>query len=122
MTAERGARPVTRLFHQALTDELLASRHQLSDESALFDMLLGQVEHVGWQDRYSREHVAEHAVAGHRFDQLLEDPHYLLSVDPGRLVPHLDAARSPRRKPPPPCTGKALTTSPTRPSQYGPVS
>jgi hypothetical protein len=27
-TTERGARPVTRLFHQALTDELLAIRHQ----------------------------------------------------------------------------------------------
>ena len=39
-TTERGARPVTRLFHQALTDELLAARHQPSDESALLDMLL----------------------------------------------------------------------------------
>ena len=44
---ERGARPVTRLFHQALTDELLAQRHQPSDESALLDMLLGQAEHTG---------------------------------------------------------------------------
>ena len=32
-TPERGARPVTRLFHQALTDELLAIRHQPSDEA-----------------------------------------------------------------------------------------
>jgi hypothetical protein len=32
---------VTCLFHQALTDELLAARHQTSDESALLDMLLG---------------------------------------------------------------------------------
>ena len=29
-----------------------------------------------------------------RLDQLLEDPLYLLAVDPARLVPHLDAARS----------------------------
>ena len=62
-TTERGARPVTRLFHQALTDELLAPRHQPSDESALFDMLLGQAERTGWQDRYLREHAAEHAAA-----------------------------------------------------------
>ena len=62
-TTERGARPVTRLFHQALTDELLAPRHQPSDESALLDMLLGQAEHTGWQDRYLREHAAEHAAA-----------------------------------------------------------
>ena len=93
-TTERGARPVTRLFHQALTDELLAPRHQPSDESALLDMLLGQAEHTGWQDRYLREHAAEHAAAAGRLDQLLEDPHYLITVDPARLVPHLDAARS----------------------------
>ena len=93
-TTERGARPVTRLFHQALTDELLAPRHQPSDESALLDMLLGQAERTGWQDRYLREHAAEHAAAAGRLDQLLEDPHYLLTVDPARLVPHLDAARS----------------------------
>ena len=93
-TTERGARPVTRLFHQALADELLAPRHQPSDESALLDMLLGQAEHVGWQDRYLREHTAEHAAAAGRIDQLLEDPHYLLTVDPARLVPHLRTARS----------------------------
>ena len=93
-TTERGARPVTRLFHQALTDELLAPRHQPSDESALLDMLLGQAEHTGWQDRYLREHAAEHAAAADRLDQLLEDPLYLITVDPARLVPHLDAARS----------------------------
>ena len=92
--AERGARPVTRLFHQALADELLAARHQPSDESVLLDMLLGQAERAGWQDRYLREHVAEHAAAADRLDQLLEDPHYLLTVDPARLVPHLDTARS----------------------------
>ena len=91
---ERGARPVTRLFHQALTDELLALRHQPSDESALLDILLGQAEHTGWKDRYLRDHVAEHAVGADRLDQLLEDPRYLLAVDPARLVPHLDAARS----------------------------
>ena len=93
-TTERGTRPLTRLFHQALTDELLTSRHQPSDENALLDMLLGQAQHTGWQDRYLREHVAEHAAAAGRLDQLLGDPLYLLTVDPGRLVPHLDAARS----------------------------
>ena len=93
-TAERGARPVTRLFHQALADELLAPRHQLSDESALLDMLLGQAEDTGWQERYLREHAAEHAAAAGRLDQLLEDPNYLITVDPARLVPYLDAVQS----------------------------
>ena len=93
-TTERGARPVTRLFHQALTDELFAPRHQPSDDSALLDMLLGQAEHPGWQERYLREHGPEHAAAAGRLDQLLENPHYLLALDPARLVPHLDTARS----------------------------
>ena len=93
-TTDRGARPVTRLFHQALTDELLAARHQPGDESVLLDMLLDQAERSGWHDRYLREHVAEHAASAGRLDQLLEDPHYLLAVDPARLVPHLDAALS----------------------------
>jgi WD40 repeat protein len=93
-TTERGTRPVTRLFHQALTDELLAGRHQPGDESALLDMLLGQAARTGWQARYLLDHVAEHAAAAGRIDQLLEDPHYLLAVDPARLVPHLDAAQS----------------------------
>lgn len=38
-TSGHGARPVTRLFHQALADELLAARHQPSDESVLRDVL-----------------------------------------------------------------------------------
>ena len=93
-TTDHSARPVTRLFHQALTDELLAARHQPSDESALLNMLLGQAEHTGWRDRYLHEHAAEHAAAAGRLDRLLEDPHYLITVDPARLVPHLDSARS----------------------------
>src|SRR5205814_69486 len=91
---ERGIRPVTRLFHQALADELLAARYQTSDESVLLDLLLGKAERAGWQDRYLRDHAAEHAAAAGRLDQLLEDPHYLLAVDPARVVPHLDAVRS----------------------------
>jgi WD domain, G-beta repeat len=93
-TAEHGARPVTRLFHLALVDELLAPRHQPSDESAMLDMLLSQAARTGWEDRYLRDYAADHAAAAGRLDQLLEDPNYLIAVDPTRLVPHLDAARS----------------------------
>ena len=93
-TTERAARPVTRLFHEALTDELLAVRHQPSDESALLDMLLDRAERTRWQDRYLREHAAEHAASADCLDQLLMDPRYLITVHPARLVPHLDAARS----------------------------
>ena len=121
-TTERGARPVTRLFHQALTDELLAPRHQPSDESALLDMLLGQAERTGWQDSYLREQAAEHAAAGGRLDQLLKDPLYLITVDPARLVPTSTQRDPSRRGPPPPCTGKAPTSSPTSTRPCGPAS
>ena len=93
-TPVRGAGPLTRLFHQALTDELLAARHQPDDEGVLLDILLGQAARMGWQDGYLRDHAAEHATAADRLDQLLEDPHYLFTVDPARLMPHLRAARS----------------------------
>src|SRR5262249_34990068 len=66
----------------------------------LLDMLLGQAARTGWQAHYLRDHVAEHAAAADRLDQLLEDPHYLIAVDPARLVPHLDAARSAPARPP----------------------
>ena len=93
--ASGGARPVTRLFHQALADELLTARNQVtSDESLILNMLLDQAKDANWQVPYLREHAAEHAAAGGRLDELLADPHYLLAVSPGRLVPHLDTARS----------------------------
>jgi WD40 repeat protein/V8-like Glu-specific endopeptidase len=92
---ERGARPVTRLFHQSLTDELLAPpRCRSDDESAILDMLLDRAKRTSWRDRYLREHAAEHATAADRLDQLLDDALYLITVDPARLVPHLDGARS----------------------------
>lgn len=95
-TADRRSRPVTRLFHQALTDELLGARHRPSDEGALFDVLLDQAERIGWQVNYLREHAAEHAAAIGRLDQLLEDPDYLLHADMTRLLPLLPAqAESP---------------------------
>jgi WD40 repeat protein len=93
-STEGGARPVTRLFHQALADELLAARHQPSDESLLLDVFLSRAGRTVWQDRYVREHAAEHASAASRLDQLLDDPLYLVTVDPARLVPYLDTARS----------------------------
>ena len=95
ITADRGARPVTRLFHQALADELLAARrHRPGDESLLLDLLVGLAGRTGWQDRYAREHAADHARIAGRLDELLDDPLYLIAVDPARLVPFLDAAGS----------------------------
>ena len=93
-STERGARPVTRLFHQALVDELLTARHQPSDEGLLIDVLVGRGGRIGWQDCYARDHAAEHASAAGRLDELLDDLLYLVAADPARLVPYLDTARS----------------------------
>ena len=91
-TADR--RPVTRLFHQALTDELLYRRDRPGDESLLVDVLLGEATRTGWAAAYLRRHAADHAAAAGRLDQLLDDPHYLLAAEPARLVPHLGSAHS----------------------------
>jgi len=91
-TADR--RPVTRLFHQALTDELLYPRDQPDDERLLVDFLLDEAARTGWASSYLRQHAADHAAAADRLDQLLEDPQYLLAAEPTRLVPHLGRPRS----------------------------
>jgi len=93
-TSERGARPVTRLFHHALTDELLADRHQPSDESQLLDVLLNEATRTGWASAYLCQHAAEHAAVADRLDELLDDPYYLLAAEPTRLLPQLCSAQS----------------------------
>jgi WD40 repeat protein len=93
-TSQQGTRSVTGLFHQALADELLAVRSQPGDESRLLDVLLSEAGRTGWHGGYARDHAAGHASAAGRLDELLEDPLYMVTVDPGRLVPYLDTARS----------------------------
>ncbi|PPK64663.1 WD40 repeat domain-containing protein [Actinokineospora auranticolor] len=41
---------------------------------------------------YARRHLAAHAAAAHRVDELLTDPGYLLAAGQPGLLPHLDAA------------------------------
>ena len=91
---ELGTRPLTRLFHQALADELLADRHRTGDESSLLDLLLDEAARTSWANTYLQGYAAEHAIAAGRLDELLDDPHYLVAADPSRLVPQLDATRA----------------------------
>ena len=85
-------RPVTRVFHQALTEELLYGRDRPGDENLLVDVLLTEATRTGWQAVYLCEHAAEHAAAADRLDELLEDPVYLAKADPDRLLRALPAA------------------------------
>ena len=123
-SAERGARPVTRLFHQALTDELLAARHQLlSDESVLLDMLLGQAERCGLAGPLparargrARRRRRTGSISSWRIRTTCS-----ASIRPGwcpTWTPH-----DPRqRTPPPPSTGKAPTSSLPSTGRRGPAS
>jgi WD40 repeat protein len=90
--------PVTRLFHQALADDLLAARQarRAVDERAVLAALT-PAEPAGWHSacRYALAHAAEHAEAADRLPDLLHDPYYLTATDLDRLLPAL-SARMPR--------------------------
>nr|WP_246281821.1 hypothetical protein [Fodinicola acaciae] len=84
---------VTRLFHQALVDELLDLRpHRRSDERAVLTTLLPSTP-FGWgdSDAYVRTHVSDHAHAAGQLSPLLNDEHYLAVADLSRLLPLLPA-------------------------------
>ncbi|WP_432246638.1 trypsin-like peptidase domain-containing protein [Streptomyces sanyensis] len=82
--------PVTRLFHQALVDELLQRRHRPSDEQALLDVLVPPPD-ASWAHAgaYACHHAAEHAAACGQLPALLHDPQYLTVADFTRLLPLL---------------------------------
>ena len=92
--------PVYRIFHQALIEHLRPEGKETQRQRDLVGALMRAVPPGAagpdWADApsYIREHLAAHAAAASLLDDLLEDPLYLLTVDPARLVPHLDAARS----------------------------
>ena len=88
--------PATRLFHQALADELLARRvdQRGADEQRLLDTLLTDVRTSGgWlrAGNYPRQHACEHAAVAGQLAYLLEEPHYLAVADFLRLQPLLSA-------------------------------
>ena len=85
------AEPISRLFHQALVDELLTDRqYRSNDERALFGALLPDTPE-GWEHgrAYARRHAAEHAAAAGQLSRLLNDFHYLTVADLTRLMPVL---------------------------------
>ncbi len=77
---------LSRLFHQALADELLARRHQPSDERALLSALR-PAPGAGWATAsgYALRYAADHAGSARQLLSLLDDPHYLAYADLARL-------------------------------------
>ena len=78
--------PLTRLFHQALAEELLAGRHQPSDERAALSALR-PVPGTSWArvSAYALTHAADHASGARQLVSLLDDPDYLAHADLARL-------------------------------------
>lgn len=76
---------LTRLFHQALNDELQAGRDERADEQSVFAAL---VPPDGWTAAgdYQLRYAADHAVAAGRTTQLLTDRDYLAHADLSRLL------------------------------------
>ena len=97
---------LTRLFHQALTDELLTLRQGLHhrDQKLITQTLLPAAARYwthtatapaptgprGWTyiDDYTRQHLPTHAAAGRLLDQLMTDPGFLLACPPERILQH----------------------------------
>ena len=116
IAAERDAPRVTRLFHQALADELLVIRDQRSDEGMLVTALLDQRRRSAqggrgdWRDNYALGHLAEHAVAAAAdWTSCLRIRTTWLTLVRAVWCPTSPPHDQPRRALSPRCTGKLPT-------------
>ena len=88
-----------RMYHQSFANFLVDPEQNpdfLIDAAETHNAIVeayAATDPLSWDD-YARRNLALHATEAGRLDHLLEDVRYLLTVDPGRLVPYLDAARS----------------------------
>jgi len=78
---------VTRLFHQALVDELLASRNVRRDEHRLLDVLRCESTEGSWlgASRYARYHAPDHASRAGVLSDLLAEPEFLVGMAPSAM-------------------------------------
>ena len=92
--------PVYRIFHQALIEHLRPVGKETQRQRELMEVLMRAVPRgtagPDWAHApgYIRRHLAAHAAAAGLLEDLLDDPLYLLTVDPAWLVPYLDAEQS----------------------------
>jgi WD40 repeat protein len=90
-----------RLFHQALNEELLASRARVSavfdDEAAIARAFIALGRERNWAGAppYLYRSLAGHAQRAGLIDGLVADLDFLVHAEPSRLVVHLDEVSSP---------------------------
>lgn len=96
-----GARPVYRLFHQALNDALLADRDaqasRRDDHARLLASWTAVARATGWAEApdYLLRSLPQHAARAGAVDDLLTDNDYLLHAHLDRLLTVADAAETP---------------------------
>jgi hypothetical protein len=78
---------VTRLFHQALADELLRRRDRRGDEAQLLQLLQAEGGERGWLacSPYARSHAPSHAAEAGLLDRFVRDADFLVCMMPAAL-------------------------------------
>jgi WD40 repeat protein len=101
--SREGGRSVYRLYHQALAEHLRDQTRQTELQGRLAQTLIactptGADGRPDWlaTHPYIRTHLATHAAAGERLDELLDDARFLLAADPDRLLRALPHTTTPR--------------------------
>ncbi|MFC8670916.1 caspase family protein, partial [Streptomyces sp. NPDC057199] len=99
--ATENGRSAYRLYHQALTEHLREDTDPAGVHAAFVDTLTDRVPYRGDATRdwsrahpYTLHHLATHAAAAHRIDDLLNTTEYLVHAVPHSLTPHLQDATS----------------------------
>ncbi|MYV41900.1 hypothetical protein GT030_24290, partial [Streptomyces sp. SID1328] len=97
--ATENGRSAYRLYHQALTEHLREDTDARAVHSAFVDVLTDSVPYRGDATRdwsrahpYALHHLATHAAAAHRIDDVLDIPEYLVHATPHTLTPQLQHA------------------------------
>jgi hypothetical protein len=82
---------VTRLYHQALADELTLARDRRKDEQELVKLLEQEAGATGWAGSasYVRQHAPNHAAAAGQLERLTGEAAFLVGVAPDAMRPVL---------------------------------
>ncbi|MEU0247328.1 caspase family protein, partial [Streptomyces sp. NPDC006235] len=103
--ATENGRSAYRLYHQALTEHLRDNTDSVTVHSAFVDTLMDSVPLRGDATRdwsrahpYALNHLATHAAAAGRIDDLLDHTEYLVHASPPGLTPHLQDASTPQAR------------------------
>jgi WD40 repeat protein len=84
---EAEGKRVTRLFHQALVDELLSNRDITEDEQFIVEVLRRESAGGNWlgASPYAREYAPVHAWRAETLSSLLEEPDFLVGMAPSAM-------------------------------------